>query len=709
MSDLELKFIANRLARIVTAGETAAALRELRVFDALQNQANANQASEMRWDHEAHCATSRPTVGIWEQGQSGTFTRRADMFEEWYLWANVGRIPIKRAKRRVVLIGESVARGYLFDPQYTPAKALASILASHVGSSEFEVVDLARTDMGLDQLNMVARSAVVLEPDAVVIFAGNNWWGAGLLTGGVGKLAAASRERGVAGLKHAVEIKHRGSVIEAVRGICEFYLMKGIRLVWVMPEFNLGDWRDPETNAPLLPGRGNREWLEQWSRARKAMAARHFDAASRCAARMIELDEGTSVTGFYIQAACREAEGDLERARSHFESARDATMWSPFAKTPRPFAITHQTLREEAQKAGFDLVDLPALFWAHAGPLPNRRFFVDYCHLSAEGIQISMAATASCLVQRFFGESVSWKTLAKQSATPDRDTEAQAMFLAAIHNAHWRQRAEVVLYFCRRSLELSRDVARAMECLMEIQNRKAPVLMCKAAETVAELPFPLIRQYFLRWNYRVLDRVLLAAFADTLTEAGIDAKRQLEAFRIHERSAARFKVDLLDGFYTSSAEQDLEQPPGLEFQLANIRSDYYKAHSPESNFPFVGESGICLLALITFRLQPHAAWNECVSLNLNGHRVAGVPASSEWRTWKIVLPGEAVRTGINELTICWPHLAEDVDGEKPLEAIADDLLADIVPELYPVFGEIHSLTLSRTEASEIPAVRTSTV
>jgi hypothetical protein len=45
------------------------------------------------------------------------------------------------------LIGESVARGYLYDPQFTPAMALEAILQAQLGHNAVEVIDLARTDL----------------------------------------------------------------------------------------------------------------------------------------------------------------------------------------------------------------------------------------------------------------------------------------------------------------------------------------------------------------------------------------------------------------------------------------------------------------------------------------------------------------------------------------------------------------------------------
>src|SRR4029078_11870529 len=97
-------------------------------------------------------------IGIWkrkvENGQT-CFVRRMEAMAEWHWWANLGRIEARGAKRRVLLVGESVARGYLYDPEFTPALALEKILAPHFGADGIEVIDLARTNLG-DKLSALA-------------------------------------------------------------------------------------------------------------------------------------------------------------------------------------------------------------------------------------------------------------------------------------------------------------------------------------------------------------------------------------------------------------------------------------------------------------------------------------------------------------------------------------------------------------------------
>jgi hypothetical protein len=693
-ANVRLKAVANRLARLAGTDDAANVLRELRttpLFGCNDSHAESTLGVSGQASEPA-TADDLLQVGIWkQQTKRGNFVRRPDRIEDWHLWASVGRVPRKRAKFSVALLGESVARGYLFDPQFTPAKALESILAADMGPGAVEVIDLAKTNMTLDQLRSLAREALNLEPDVVVIFAGNNWLGAGFRDSALGRLAATVRGSGVAGLKRAMEEAHRESLVEAVGEIRRLYAKHNARLVWVMPEFNLADWRDPSTNAPWLEGSRNLEWLEHCSAAREALATRDFAAAAEAARRMIALDEGTTATGFQFLAAASQAANDLQSARAHLECARDALMWSPFVKTPRPYSITHRTLRTEAENGGFVLIDLPRLFQTYAGPIPGRRLFLDYCHLSAEGIILAMSAAAAPILGFLSGAERPVAALMGHSAQPEPRVEAEAMFLAAVHNAHWKQPYALVRQFCARALELSPEIADVISCLVELQIRRTPTLMCKAAEAITALPFPSIRQYLLRWNYRQFDRVLLNAATDAAAGCGGDERQRLERLRIEERSVLHAPVQLLDGYYTSSAEQALAQPEVVEeMTLSSVRADYYKACAPESSFVFVGESGASISLSLTCRL-PQAKVDRSISLSINGGPGLELPAGSDWRTWDVTLPA-AVHDGINQITIRWPML--DGDGSQYLEAISKDLLANVLPDFYPVFGELHSFSVS---------------
>ena len=69
--------------------------------------------------------------------------------------------------------------------------------------------------------------------------------------------------------------------------------------------------------------------------------------------------------------------------------------------TPRCPHSVQQVLRAKAREHGFALVDLPAILGESAeSSLPDSQFFLDYCHLSAEGVEFSMQAVAERILAR---------------------------------------------------------------------------------------------------------------------------------------------------------------------------------------------------------------------------------------------------------------------------------------------------------------------
>ena len=153
---------------------------------------------------------------------------------------------------------------------------------------------------------------------------------------------------------------------------------------------------------------------------------------------MIAIDHGLCVAGYYILAECSRRANNIEGERKYLTLARDATSWD-LSKTivPRPYSVMQDVVREETSRHNVQLIDLPALFKEHLrGGLPDRRLFLDYCHVTTEGMQVSMAAAAACVLRAVKGRERAWQALVDDRVAPAPDSEAEALLLAAIINAH---------------------------------------------------------------------------------------------------------------------------------------------------------------------------------------------------------------------------------------------------------------------------------
>ena len=713
-----LKSFANRLARLACSEDGQQVTRLLRLTNLLGGSPDQSHASESLDDvgqrkNNQPAETALPErIGIWERKQENGktyFVRSKDLLQEWNYWANIGRIEPKGAKQRVVLIGESVARGYLYDPQYTPAMALEKILHTQWGKNEVEVIDLARTNLGME-VRELALSALQLEPGAVIIFSGNNWRSCfPPQISDVPYIDTLLREEGMAGPKRFAEEKLEAEVRRIVNDVASVYADKGVPLVWIIPEFNLGDWRDPLINAPHLLNGRNEEWITLWEDAQRALKAEDFHRAADLAQRMTEIDEQTSVAGLYILAECSQKLGDLDAARRYLELARDSVTWdSSKSASPRTYSVAQKALREETAKYKNEVVDTPELFRQYLeGGIPDRRLFLDYCHLTTKGIQITMAAAAACVLRAVKGTDVAWTTLVPQACAPSHEVEAEAAFLAAVHNAHWWQSADLVRHYCVEAVRFSPEIAKVMNYFIDLQTRRTPMLMCKSAQQVSELGSPLIQHYLLRYNHQQLDEILLGGVVQALKQLNIEAQARLDQLRKEEHSVASRDTDLLDFYYCSAGGQMQEvvwvMPRRDRF--VHRESHFYKAYWLKSKFVFVGEAECPVKLQITARVPNPTASNDPVSIEVNGNVVARIPAGRAWESWEVMLPHSTVNNGINEVVLCWPM--PEFPGKAGYLGVINDLAEGNIPEFFCVFGEIHTFTASDGRKAQIAARETS--
>jgi len=712
-----LKSFANRIARAAVSDNAAQMVRLLRVtgfFGGPQNDASnaSNGVSVTDLDDAlggAPAASYGDHVGIWGRkvvNGKVTFVRRMEDMPEWTYWADVARIDAKSEKTRVLLIGESVARGYLYDPVFNPAMALQMILESQFGEDQVEVVDLARTNLGF-QILEVAINALQMEPDIAIIFAGNNWYISEPAPSGVAEIDGAIAKHGIAGAKRVIDAELARTARRVVQEISAAYESKGVPLVWIIPEFNLRDWHDPITNAPYLPDGLNKEWLELLEESYSALNDQDFERATLLAHRMIEIDQGVCVAGLYMLAECRRRADDVEGERKYLTLARDATSWDLSRETvPRSYSSMQEAVREETKKHSNQIIDLPVLFKEYlAGGIPDRRLFLDYCHLTTEGIRVAMGAAASCVLRALKGVDRSWYGLISDRVAPSSETEAEASFLAAITNAHCSQPSELVQYFCTRALNQSRHVGQWMLDYIELQTQTSvPVRMSETEEQMWKVGSPLMRN-LLRLNRKRLDRLLLKVSINALEEVGIEARERVERICLEEHSVTHSQTNLLDYYYCAAADQPQELVWLHLSERYRPEAEYYRAYWPESRFIFVGESGCPVRLSLTCRLPKSTPRSTSITLRVNGKPQVEIVIGSKWTAWDIDLPGEVVQNGLNEIAIGWP-MPEFETGEA-LEKARLKLIERKFPDFYPVFGEIHTFAASDgQQVSTSPVVQT---
>ena len=615
-------------------------------------------------------------IGVWEprraKGRGLELVRSPARASEWRFWADVERIAPKR-KRRVVLLGESVARGYLYDPALTPAGVLASMMRSR------EVVDLARTDLTMMELGGLLDGLHALEPDAIVLFAGNNWHNLGFELTDVARLAAAVRERGFAGTRRVfldeMVLPRARALLDALAATARDL---GAKVVVVVPEFNLRDWRnEPTVLAPVLPREDNVVWLAAHARGREAMARGDLEAAAAAAGAMIDLDEGTSSSSQELLAAVLIARGRSQEARARLEAARDAAFGLLAPHSPRCPAEVQDALRGKSAEHGFALVDLPRVFErAQDGELPDRRLFLDYCHLTRAGIDLAMGEVAA----RLRRSGAAGASVAGGPALRPED-EAAAHFLAAIHNAHYGQTAEVLRHHCGRALALAPAFAEVMRAY--VASHLSPGERWMSASFDVLSAHPAIGRYLSVSDPRLMEKLadfaLIEAMVASLEEAGVPARAS--AARAMADGDGPGAIDLL----RPSRRATTFRERGAH-ALGGERA-YMQAYAPTSVFfltrPRAGP--------VSFRLTCRLPGGRGeVTAGIEGGADIRLGVEEHWKTFEFDLRAPK---GLSRVTLDWPVRPPPSDS---LERAARRLERGAYPDVFPWFGEVHAFTAEDT-------------
>lgn len=677
------KGMAGRLAQLFESEEGE------RVFR-LITQLSGNAAGSANEEVKNPGDTSGPLrVGTWEATNEagGRAFVRVNTGELWHLWANVQKIPPKGSRRRVVLVGESVARGHLYDPHFTPAQALQQMMNVACGPAQIEVIDLARTDLLHYHLRELIAQALHLEPDALVIFAGNNWFPLNKTTEEQFlDMAYAFRDTGSwRGVRESCESFLISTIKQTLSMLGEISRERGIPIVFLLPEFNLADWITECDTPPLLDNEQTEAWLRAKCEAEQLLKGDEWEKAEPLGNRLIQLDQGTTAAGPNILAEVSKKRGDHEATRKHLEAARDASVCLPFRQSPRCFSVIQQTIREEATAHGLHLIDLPREFTKHLNGEPaDRRLFLDYCHVTLEGIRISMALAAETLLPLLKYPAKPYKELAGVELKVSANVIACAHFLAAVCNANWGQRMDVVRHHLRTALEADRGIANMMQLYLDFHIRRLPSSLCRSFDQLCQLPniAAIVAFYNDSIGEKFLNLKLVSAISDALEAAGIPTRSHMERLIIKEHGVENSAVNLVSTLYSTGSYARC---------VLDHRPEFYKATARNTTFPLVCNKPEPLNFALTMKV-PNVSAEQTISLRLNGTPVAEIPASDRWTTTAFSAPAQLVQPGLNQVEIGWPLPVWSVEEQK--ERVAECLEAGEVVEITPMFGLVHSFRVS---------------
>jgi hypothetical protein len=645
-------------------------------------------------------------ISIWQPAEidGGRAFVRPDPgpFGDHYATRKVLRPKQAELPLRVAFFGESAAAGYLYAPHLTPAQVLEEQLQAVGGHENFEVVDLARTNETLAGLRETVRSSLQIQPDVLVFFVGNNW---NLLetpevspyahsVSARQEVALALRDGGLAG---PVELA-RGRLRDAARAtldeIALFTQAVGIPVVVVLPEVNLADWETRQP-VPWLTGEGTARWHSFYRGTLDLLARGDAAGAAGMTERMLELDAGVCPSTWRLHALARRALGDeagaLEACRAEVDSAAYPTL--AFLSAPQATTLARDLLRETGRRHGFVPVDLPAVFAEHTGSLlPDRRLFLDYCHLTLEGIRVAMAAVAAQVLRlsgMIEGEP-DWRTVLSSAPEPRiaAEAEATARLGAAIHGAHRLltvgPKQPILEHWCAAALDASPGIAETFRDLVEARTAPCPAVLTAAQQRNLCSPYRLLLQHGWQWDH--LDAEVLASLGAVLGE---EVGRRL----VERRALPAEGIDLADPYWHW---EPLERffPEVMRFEDIAERATL-RAPWPETSFCLVVDGPRDVELEMTARAP--AGNLGTVDVLVDGQPAGTLRVGERWTRscLRLAVPSP----GLHRLSLRWPELPPSDD---PLLSAIERLELGLPADLHPVFGEVWSL---RAAASPGPHTR----
>jgi len=634
-------------------------------------------------------------VGVWERNaESGQDFMRADRNEPSHFWSSREKIGPKERRQRIVLLGESVARGYFYDPSINAALILEAMLNS-IKDDYCEVIDLARIDIDMKMLLSLARESELLDPDCIVCFAGNNWSPMHYVNSH--DLNVISVEQCEVGLWKQLHDRAVCKHTEHIRRfICELKEIEErlcIPVIVAIPEFNLRDWRTEVTGPAMLDDYRLLEWFKNRDLAEQMLSTGDVSQAARHAERLVELDEGTSPVGYAILSRLAARNGDVSLEREMLKQMRDTgNIVTQNLKTPRCPRYVQETLRGECAAHEMSVVDLPVVFGEYLdGDIPDRRLFHDYCHLTFEGMRVAMAHIAQTIEHRVNRGSVEWQIFASTELKVSGQTVADAHLFAAIHNANRGNSYEVVKHHLEKALFYDQSLIDLLRVYVLSLARGIPIGLSSDFERFAR-----------RWDDELLSWLYRSPRLGTASDMDFVVMVREALAQYAPEIGAEIEEALREVSAKSPTSQDLLS--GVHFPRKKYQAIHQEKHGyvqiceRTTVFVLVLDSVVDVAIRVVARTPSGCA--EAARCYVGGQQIGEIVLGKKWTTASIAIGKHLLSEGFNEITFVWP--SEGWRDEARISRILASLTSGVIPEMRAIFAEIATLRASISRRKSPP-------
>ena len=372
---------------------------------------------------------------------------------------------------RVILIGESAAGSYGYWGDFSLASSIESQIKHHGG--ECEVIDLTCINASWKYCNDIMKQSMTLDPDVIIFYVGNNqikslvdWLGQGMINHH--KNSFSTRWSSIDNPHEYTRELNELLISEVNERIDETeHLAKHYKkeLFFVIPEYNLADWRPKEMTPLGVRSEDLNQWWEAINEAEYSLESRRYDDAIEHFSRATEIDESQCQRSAYGLGKAWHALGKSEEAKYWFEKARDCGPGPFVAGFPQLNSTIINHMRKRYGRRQLSYIDMPKILEdSSSDGVTGKHHFIDYCHLSDEGINTVASNIGKTVTQdsKFFEA----KEVDGDYQVPiSPKDESLASLVAAIHNFHYGQDIYIVRYWLRKAHESWAGMAPILDFL----------------------------------------------------------------------------------------------------------------------------------------------------------------------------------------------------------------------------------------------------
>lgn len=634
-------------------------------------------------------------VGVWKKKvENGviSFIKDSSMASEFHLWARAQKIPPKSEKYRIAFLGESAARGFLYDPYINPAYVLESILNENMKKGKAEVIDLARTDLNMDMLLKLIGESILVNPDAIVIYAGNNW------RDFIDKFTVSEKEELCLykdpmeisrNIKKISERRLEKSINKLMCYLNEISQKYNIPITFIIPEFNLKDWNH-DLGDELFPlnKKHSCECMKLKKEIEQDLKQGYYYEAEHKAKELLKFDDLNPLS-YEFMGRCYLKLGNDDQARKCFEQALDMDLNIPYS-VPACHSITRRILKEKSNKYKFSLIDMPVIFKETLnGGIPGNDYFIDYCHLTLKGMTIVMKHTALSILKSVESEKLELEDIQEDVKAPDNEALSKVHFFAAIHCAHRRSQSYKILYYhCLKAVQLSEKISKFMESYIDMATRKIPWIYNKEFNLIINdnliNQYPLIVQNI---YYSNMELILTKAMSDALKAININIEDKIKKLRYDEHNPYDNDIDLLCTYYRADSYYKnfiFNNPRPIK--SIDITPLYVNVIDNEQLFYLIADKQYDINLQLTCKDINKKFPNKRLRIKANDKFVAEAEIKGSWDDISCIVSKETLKdNGINEIIL---ECVEDNSSYGIKEKEDKDLDRMILSRYKPVYYQL---------------------